>query len=522
LVIFLPLSLNGKEIYMSTIIETHTGKVKGTSVGGLTIFKGIPYAADTAGDLRFSPPVPPEPWNDVFDATEFGNEAPQGPSMLDFGEPPPQSEDCLKLNIWTPGTDTARRPVMLWLHGGGFITGGAARPLYDGSYLATCGDVVVVTINYRLGVLGFLTHPSLTDEAGGAAGNWGLLDQIAALEWVRDNIELFGGDPDNVTIFGESAGGTSVGLLMAAPGARGLFKRAISQSGPPLTHSFEHAVDYAEKLFKKLGCEVGDVKKLREIDVDTILQAQIANRKQFDTWPAVDGVVIPQWPMDAVDEGLTEGVELMAGCNRDEAKLFLLFDPRRNKLDEANLLRRLEKALPGMHSSGQSNGARVLEVYREARTGRGESVDPWQIWCSIHSDRMMREPILRFAQSHSSGGRKCYVYLFTWESPNKDLGSCHALELPFMFGTLRSVRGIDKFAGKGPESDRLSELMQDAWPAFAKGGDPATEATGPWPGYDTEKRATMILGTEYGIQNAPYEPERRIWEEIDSTNFLNW
>ena len=253
-------------------VDTSTGTIEGIDEGGVKVFKGIPYARPPLGELRLRSPQPPEPWTGVRSASGYGLWASQNPpdSTL-WGEfPGEQGEDCLTLNVWTPELVGAR-PVLVWLHGGAFLRGSGASALYHGVRLATRGDVVLVTINYRLGVLGFLAHPELADpEAGGAIGNWGLLDQVAALRWVRDNIAAFGGDPQNVTIFGQSAGGMSVASLLAAPAARGLFHRAIVQSGPPSAMPAERAEEMAAKLLAELG--VGTVADLRRVPVTALLE----------------------------------------------------------------------------------------------------------------------------------------------------------------------------------------------------------------------------------------------------------
>lgn len=510
---------------MENIVETRDGKVEGIKSDCLQVFKGIPYAAPPVGKLRFKPTQPVEPWGDVLKADAFGPDAPQDADAMAkfFEDPMPQSEDCLKLNVWTPGTDNARRPVMVWFHGGAFRTGGSARKLYDGSFLAKRGDVVIVSVNYRLGLLGFLAHPSLKDAQTDICANWGLLDQIAALEWVRDNIEGFGGDPNNVTIFGESAGGAAVGLLMVTPQAKGLFKRAVSQSCAPIATEHDKAFKIAEQVFDELAVTDGQDKKLREMPFEDILKVQLAHpNNRALTWPVTDKKVLPFSALDALNLGISDDIDFLMGLNNEEARFFLLLDPRRKKLDETQLLARLEKAVPGMHESGKSNGAYVMEAYRKAREERGDSTDPWDMWCFIHSDRMFREQILRFAAKQSVRNKNTYSYLFKWESPIKALGSCHALEIPFVFGTLGIAPGMAKFAGEGPEAERLSEIMQDSWLAFAKTGNPATEALGDWPAYDPKNRATMIFNSECGVENKPYEAERQVWDEVESPNFLNW
>src|SRR4051812_20433483 len=307
--------LTCRNMQTSPIVETTAGRVAGTIEDSLAVFKGIPYAAPPVGPLRFRPPQPIEPWTPEQGATEYGPWAPQEPSALTalFGTGTvTQSEDCLTLNVWTPAVDDARRPVMVWIHGGAFVTGAGSFALYEGHRLAARGDVVVVTVNYRLGVLGFAAHPALRDDESGAAGNWGLLDQIAALRWVQENIANFGGDPANVTIFGESAGSMSVSTLLGTPMAAGLFRRAITQSGGAVGAPMEAAVLTTEMVTQELGLD--SVAVLRAAPVDRILAAQaavaksvaIANGPPFV--PAIDGAVLPEPPLAAVAGGLSAGV----------------------------------------------------------------------------------------------------------------------------------------------------------------------------------------------------------------------
>jgi para-nitrobenzyl esterase len=424
----------------------------------------------------------------------------------------PQSEDCLFLNIWTPGCDDARRPVMVWIHGGAFVTGSSSGAFYQGNHLAGRGDVVVVTINYRLGALGFLAHADLCDEETGSSGNWGLMDQIAALEWVQDNIASFGGDPGNVTIFGESAGSMSVSCLVGTPIAQPLFHRAIAQSGGPSGVPIKIATKTAEELCELAG--VDTVKGLRDLPVDKLIEAQAtlsasntAKGRALALVPVLDGVVMPEHPQDAIAAGLAAGKELLVGTNRDEMRLWTMGDRNLTGGDEDYIVRRLEK------TGGQ--GARgALEAYKAARADRGDSTAPLALWTAVESDRVFRLPALRMAEVQAATGTSVYDYLFDWESPAVRglLGSCHALEIPFVFGTL-TTPGVELFTGGGPDALALSELMQDAWLAFARTGNPSTDALGEWPTYDAGRRATMILGAKPRVEEDPFSEERRFWDD---------
>jgi len=493
-------------------VETTAGTIEGIDEGGLRVFRGIPYARPPVGELRLRAPQPAEPWAGVRAAQAYGLWAPQNPpaSTLSGDLPGEQGEDCLTLNVWTPGLDGAR-PVLVWIHGGGFVGGSGASALYNGDRLAARGDVVVVTINYRLGILGFLSHPGLADpDAGGATGNWGLLDQVAALAWVRDNIAAFGGDPDRVTIFGESAGGMSVADLLAVPAARGLFRRAIVQSGPPNAVPAARAEETAAKLLAELGVAVT---RLRDLPVPALLQAQaalIASRRggPLPLTPVVDGSVLPMHPQKAIAEGAAADVALLIGTNRDEFKMFIVADPKGRDPDEEVLRRRIERSFgEGFPPADeQLRPDEAIARYRAIRDQRGDATDPRELWSAIESDRMFRIGSIRAAEAHAVHQPQTYSYLFRWESPamHGALGACHALEIPFVFGTLSSP-GIDQFAGTGQAAEDLSELMMDAWLAFARTGDPG------WPAYDAARRATMVFGAGSRVEDAPLDEERAVW-----------
>jgi len=497
-------------------VETTSGKIEGVFRKGLYIFRGIPYAAPPVGERRWLPPAPPKPWGGVRPAKEFAPTAPQAPMEIEFLVPPekqPQSEDCLYLNIWTPGLDGAKRPVMVWIHGGGFTGGSGSGVIYNGRTLSTRGDVVVVTINYRLGALGFLNLNEVTKGKIPATGNEGLLDQVFALKWVRDNISRFGGNPDNVTIFGESAGAMSVGTILAMPGARGLFHRAILQSGAAHhVNSLEHAEKVVTIFLNILGIKPTDANKLRSLTEQQILNAQVEFMARardpklaigdLPLRPVVDGNVIPKLPIHAIAGGSADDVAVLIGTNRDEWKLFAILDKDLPNLDEAGLLRRCQRLIPGGDATG------LVEAYRQARSQRNLPVTPAELLTAIQSDRIFRLPAIRLAEAHYQRQQPTYMYLFDWVSPvmNGILGSCHALELGFVFGTLD-----DNFTGSGEEAQTLSRKIQDAWAGFARHGDPSCESMGKWELYD-ERRETMVLGKQCILVEAPYDEERRAWE----------
>ena len=498
---------------MTAIVETKEGRLQGVDEGGLSVFRGVPFAQPPVGALRFRPPQPAEPWSGVRVCDTFGFVAPQpqGQAMAGQGTAEEQNEDCLFLNVWTPACDDGARPVMVWIHGGAFVTGSGSGAFYRGQHLAARGDVVVVTINYRLGALGFLAHPDLLDEETGASGNWGLLDQVAALQWVQANIHLFGGDPTNVTIFGESAGSMSVSCLVGSPLAQGLFRRAIAQSGGPNGVPMTTATKKAEELCALVG--VDDVRALREVDVADVLVAQTKLQLEaagsgagMAMAPTIDGGLLPEHPLTAIEGGVAEGKELLVGTNLEEMKLWVIGNRKLTGGDEDYILTRLERTFG-------PDAADALAAYKAARADRGDDLTPIELWAAIESDRVFRIPSLRMCEAQAATGTAAYDYLFTWRSPALGglLGSCHALEIPFVFGTL-TTPGVERFTGEGPDALALSERMQDAWLAFAKTGDPSTEALGEWPAYDAGRRATMVLDVTCRVEDAPLEPERAYWD----------
>ncbi len=363
---------------MDEVIELRSGRIEGLRRNGVWSFSGIPYAGPPTGARRWRPPIDPEPWAGIRSCIEFGPIAPQtlpAPEWSLAGEPDEQSEDCLSVNVWTPGLDGSR-PVMVWVHGGAFVTGSGSSGLTRGGLLAREEDVVVVTLNYRLGLLGFLAHPVL-DERGqpwldgrewSGWGNWGLADQIAALRWVAEHISSFGGDPANVTLFGESAGGMAVSDLLAAPEARGLFHRAIVESGPPVTFTPDTAIRRAEQCADLLGVPMTR-EALSGVPAEQLVQvvASLATPTSdsdpgLAMMPAVDGGLLPEVPLDAVAAGASSGVPLLAGTTRDEFTFFMVSDPRTASMDAGILRRWVDRLVPG---DGRAEA--VIEVVERAR-----------------------------------------------------------------------------------------------------------------------------------------------------------
>ncbi len=493
-------------------VTTGLGQVEGELSSGVWAFRGIPYARPPVGPLRWRPPQPARPWRGALEAHRSGPAAPQNSGVLtrfiaDSGER--RSEDCLTLNVWTPAPDTARRPVLVWIHGGGFNLGSGAHGVYDGSALARRGDCVVVTLNYRLGALGWLAEPAFEAEEGGVLGNLGLLDQVAALRWVAEQIEAFGGDASRVTLFGGSAGAMSIATLLATPAARGLFHRAILQSGAARNvHSREDALRIGQLFQRELGLTPGDVDALRATPVEALLAAQqrcVERVSGLPFQPCVDGSVLPRLPLEAIRCGEAAELPVLLGTNLDEWRLFGLSDPKAASLDGEGLLRRLSRSL-----GCRERAAHVIQVYTEARRD-GVGVAPADLWFAIESDRWFRAPAAELAAALNGG--RTYAYLFTWPSPalGGSLGACHALEVPFVFGTTRR-QPLPMIVGEGLAVEALSLQLQDSWLRFARAGSPAEAAA--WPAYDAERRATRWLGADEGLIEAPFEAERAVWDGL--------
>jgi para-nitrobenzyl esterase len=505
------LGFNSINMNKTEIVNTTTGKLQGYTEDGLSIFKGIPYAEPPIGKLRFLPPVKKAPWEGMLDATEYGPSACQGYSRLEeyMGKIEPESEDCLFLNVWTPGIDDKKRPVMFWIHGGGFTTGGGGMAEYNGSKLAKHGDVVIVTINYRLGALGFLYIPGVTVNAG-------MFDQILALKWVKDNIEKFGGDPDNVTIFGQSAGGDSVLTLPAMPAAKGLFRRIIAQSAPYIYP--ESDKKSSRKYMRFLGVKSGKVEDLQDIPIEKIMAAQDKIYAQdalriLVFRPLVDGDTLPIHPLKAFENGDNSDIDFMIGTNLDEIKFYVYLIPTVRDAKEDDRMK-LATGWLGMKGINAEKANEIIETYKEAREGK-YSTEPLEILVTLITDYMFTIQTHLLLKAQSKHSKNVYSYLFQWQSPGMDgaVGACHSLEVPFVFNNL-IIPNLEDFIFENAETSTLSVKMMDAWIAFAHTGNPNHDGLPEWPSYEVNSQPIMILDKECKVANAVFEKERAAWDGL--------
>ncbi|HVW39968.1 MAG TPA: carboxylesterase family protein [Amycolatopsis sp.] len=482
------------------VVSTPGGELRGRSDGRVAEFLGIPYGAPPVGGLRFAPPRPASGWRGVRDALAFGPAAPQLPETESATALPPsvpQDEDCLTLNVWTPAGHGDRLPVLVWFHGGGYRTGGPQVQAYHGANLARHSGVVVVSCAYRLGVLGFASHPALGEQA-----NWGLRDQLLALEWVRENIAAFGGDPGAVTIFGQSAGAGAVSIHLACSAGTGLFHRAIVQSGAPKVDFPDEAAELAERLVHAAGAE--DVRDLRTMPPARLLelQKQLEGKAQAMLFmPVVDGSVVTGPPLELLAGA--PPLPALIGSNADEWRTFAGLDAKARDLTGEQLRRRL------LRHFGDATDE-LVEVYRTERGRRGEASDPSSLWFAIFGDAYFRLPTQRMLEALA--GRDVWSYLFTGPAGMSWPGACHLLEVPYVFGTVDRTPELAEFTGASPEVARLSRRFMTAWAAFATSGDPSSEGFGPWPKWEPGRRATMIIGDRCGPADAPNRAELDVLE----------
>ena len=498
------------------VADTTSGKVRGVLQEGVNVFKGIPYGASTTGKNRFMPAKNPEPWTGIRDALRYGASAPQGDGRTVPAAVAPISEDCLVLNVWTRGlNDSGKRPVMVWIHGGGFNTLSGSSPAYDGVNLAKRGDVVVVTLNHRLNVFGFLHLGDLAGDQFAQSGNVGMLDLVHALRWVRDNAANFGGDPSNVTIFGESGGGRKVSTLLAMPSAKGLFHRAIIESGPGIhLQPRDLATEIAISVLNELDLPISQISRIQEMPMEKILAAYSVVEGRLDAQSRDKGVTemhglvptvgpsdLPENPFDPIAPEISANIPILIGTNKHEMALFTRNDPKiyNRTLTEDELKARVRE-LTG------SAADHVLDVYSRAYPGSHPAVR----YILMESDRIYRFNSTVLAERKAAQRKApAYMYLFAWETPpDPKMLAHHALEITFAFDNTTRVPGP---SGGGPKPAALAGKMSDAWIAFARTGNPNTSKLPQWATYNAQNRPTMVFNDECRVANDPGGAERHLW-----------
>jgi para-nitrobenzyl esterase len=512
----------------SRVIETVKGPVQGLIANGVAAFKGIPYAAPPIGARRFQAPQPVAAWTEIFDATGFGAPAMQSYDRTLNGselsiqlatlftmrtEMKYDNEDCLYLNVWTPAVDEAgldrQRPVMVWFHGGGYSYGSGSWPIYDGTNLARKGDVVVVTVNHRLNVFGYLHLAEIAGPAYADSGNAGMLDLVASLQWVRDNIAGFGGDPHNVTIMGESGGGSKVSTLLAMPAADGLFDKAIVQSGPGLTAvPASAATRNAKAVLAELGIEGSDMTALTSLSTETIMAAYDAAQANagggfgLRLAPVVDDRHLRRHPFTPDAPAQSKDIPLMIGFNKDEWTIFNTAEPWFGQLTEEDLP---EKAASVVGDKAD----RLLAAERAHHPG----YTPTYLYNVLMSDaRMLIGSTTLAERKAAQHGAPVFLYYLTWETPvgGGIFKTPHTLDIPFMFDNVDRAVAL---TGDGPEARSLENQMSSAWIAFARTGDPNNAALPQWPSYDAESRATMLFDAPPHVVDDPKGDVRAILAE---------
>ncbi len=487
-------------------VSLKTGKVRGLKNDGLYSFKGVSYGAPTGGANRFLPPQPPAAWTGVRDAFEFGHYAPQSNrprgekqrqffKVLSSSRTGDASEDCLYLNVWTRGlSDNKKRPVLFWIHGGGYDQGAGGSVGYDGAALAKQHDVVVVSVNHRLNVLGYL---HLADLGLAGSTNLGQLDLVAALEWVRDNIANFGGDPNNVTIFGQSGGGGKVCNLLAMPCAKGLFHRAVIQSGSMLrSGSRDAGTKTAETILKELGIEKGNVRALQQIPLDKLMEA--GNRARFS--PVVDGTILPAHPFDPVATAVSADVPVMVGYTRTERTVYEIDTPGYGQLDEAGLLANAKRLLG-------DNAAAVIASYRK----RSPKATPYELSTNISGDAGAMSTIRLAERRTALGKAPTWMYVFAWETPVLNLRAPHTLEIPFVF---HHIDDCTSMVGTiTPPMRKLEADTAGAWVALGRKGNPNHKGIPHWKPYTLSNRSVLLFDTPCRVENDPTGEVRQILDK---------
>jgi para-nitrobenzyl esterase len=486
----------------NAVAETAYGKIRGSVTEDIKIFKGIPYGGNTGGANRFMPPTKPAKWTGVRDALAYGPTAPQtvGTGRGKAGAPP-ESEDCLVLNVWTPSVSGGKRPVMVWLHGGGFSTGSGSSAINDGTSLAHTSDVVVVTINHRLNVLGSTYLGEAVGPDFALSGSVGILDIVAALQWVRENISHFGGDPNLVTIFGQSGGGRKVATLMAMPSAKGLFHRAIIESGAVLRLTTpEDAIHTTELLLGELGLKANQARELQNVPIAKLLAANAAVQQKITLRepgmtagsPMVDGKALPSHPWDPAGPALSANIPLLIGWAHTEETLYDRPTPEKLALDEAGLKKRAAERVGG-------DPDQVIAAFRKAHP----EATPWDLWILIATDHPRGAYTRELAKRKAAqNGAPAYLYRFDWETPEGGghMRSPHTIEIQFVFNNIKIAGPL---ISKMPEAYALAEKVSAAWVAFARTGNPRTAKLPKWPAYSAKSRDTMIFNNESRVEQDP-------------------
>ena len=486
-------------------VETALGRVRGYEDRGVQAFLGVPFGASTAGANRFLPPQKAPAWTGVREAVELGLRAPQlqDPRVPEFSvmdRAEPSGEDCLVLNVWTPGAGAGRRPVMVWLHGGGFSSGSAGFTCYDGANLARTHDVVVVGVNHRLNIFGYLHLSELGDPRFAASSNVGMLDIVAGLEWVRDNIDRFGGDPGNVTVFGQSGGGQKVSTLLGMPAAKGLFHRAIAMSGSQVrSGTRENADRTVRTVLERLQLRPGQAAELQTISWRRI--RALIGTGGLNFGPVVDGRTIPANNFDPVATDISADVPLMIGSTETEQtwNANQLYDPLSNDELREDLMRALRTDAAGADQA--------VAVYRRNRPA-ASNLDIYLIAISDASN--FRVGTDTQAERKAAQNRApVYRYYFQWYSPVRggQLRSMHTMDIPFAFNTVETARPL---LGAGADVQALADRMSASWAAFARTGNPNNATIPDWPAFDASRRATMIFNTETRVENDPYREEKAV------------
>jgi para-nitrobenzyl esterase len=504
---------------LTDAVYTDTGDVRGLVKDGVCTFLGIPFAAAPSGTRRFQEARKPAGWCGTRRTLVHGAAAVQERVSAELAIPTaamdvraPLAEDCLYLNVWTRRVDDGARPVLVWLHGGSFLEGAASQAWYDGAALARSGDIVVVTVNYRLGALGWLYLPER--EGIETTANAGLLDQVAALEWVRDSIAAFGGDPGNVTLAGQSAGARSVAALLASPRATGLFHKAVILSGAAHCLERDEAELLSERVLWHAGVRANEPGGLLTLPALALAESStrcfaeglteaLPPRTPRRFAPVRDGTTVTEQPLEAVAAGRTRHLPLLVGTVADEMRLALPFDARRETLDEAALVERLRGQVGEISAS-------LVRAFRRAREQRAASAGLIDVYYAILGDWLYGRSSDELVEAHAAAGGSGYRSIFARPSPVAGLGACHTIDLAFLFGSFE-IPGMRAFSGSGVAVERLSGLLQRSLVAFMRTGSPALEQLPEWPAYEGARRCTMLWHDEPRVEDDPFASERAAW-----------